>query len=169
MINIHFCRFLSPFPVGTRIFTRTTRQAAAAVTLLDGYVAPWTSSVGSENTEVGYEIHFTARLHSPINNDTDTCQLTEMDTSDTSLWNDEMRRLVEIAERDDATTQGPSIVAEVFEPLRPDKLEPPNDNDVITFMDLEHRPMGAHFLEDMESSEEDALTGNSKTNMVFPP
>ncbi|CAL8096097.1 unnamed protein product [Calicophoron daubneyi] len=88
-----------------------SKQAAVAVSVLDGYVSPWSFPIGLENIDGGYELHFSACLYASDG---------ILDLADDS-WSNELQKLVEISERVDAACQGSSISADVFVPLPVDR------------------------------------------------
>ncbi|KAF5404150.1 Phosphatidylinositol-bisphosphatase [Paragonimus heterotremus] len=144
--------FLTP---DTALFTyENAKQASVAAEFLNGYIAPWTNSVGLPTVDGGYELHFTARLYTPDQPNGE--QTTE--TADSPQWIQPLQRLVEIAEREEAVAQGQCITSDVFDAMPPDIKEVANSRDVVTYMNLEHRLLDVSTLEDSDSANDDCLT-----------
>ncbi|CAH8535168.1 unnamed protein product [Dicrocoelium dendriticum] len=87
------------------------KQAMVTSKYLDGFVMPWKNSLGLQPVDGGYEVHINSSCvrapgsAEPLTNGSDTA------------WFDDMRLLVEMAEREETAIQGPAIPNEVFDAL----------------------------------------------------
>ncbi|KAH8871194.1 Synaptojanin-1 [Schistosoma japonicum] len=141
--TILLLHFLDPFTI--LLLYANSKQATIAASFLNNYIIPWDGlSNGLPKVTGGYEIHLSSSLYNSAN------------------WLTEMRRLVEISEREEANIHGCQITPEIFEALSSTKR---SDKPLNKYDDNNEQTLNS----DDEDFESNTTSNSNVISTIEPP